>query len=231
MRKCPFIIFFMLLAKLIAADPHVYVFYPSPQRSNTIEKKLMESCRGLRFTVFGKQRDFMRKLTQSPPDAVLTKPALVEKGLPDFSIFQNGYRAGRAKEALYLLAVGSAVTPGDLDAQSVLGVIDYLGRKEMTAYVKSIIPTGPKTKRVTKVEDLLSLLTFKMVKAVLVTEEHLAHLKKISQLDFKETKLPKVELGIISLAIKKDADAAVIKQAMAKMPESISGLLGVSEWK
>ena len=67
--------------------------------------------------------------------------------------------------------------PASLADKPVIGVVDILGRKKMPNFVSEIVNTKTKVKRVAKPEDLLSLLQFKMVDAILLPKAGYDQLK------------------------------------------------------
>ncbi|MGA1824949.1 MAG: hypothetical protein ACMUIP_09825, partial [bacterium] len=66
-------IFLLMVAETCNAHT-IYVFYPLTVRTHVIQKKLGEALPGFEITFFGKNRDFIKAVEMSPPDAVFSKP-------------------------------------------------------------------------------------------------------------------------------------------------------------
>ena len=207
----------------------LYVFYPIAERPNVIQTKLSESCPGVDITVFGRINDFDAKMKEAPPDAILSKPVVIAMQ-GNYAVQLQGVRGGGTDESYVFLSVDKGVDPAGL-ASATVGVLDILSRKEMTAFVEGFIKPTPQLKRVTKMEDLLPLLTFNMASAILISENAVNYFKSVSQLSFVVTPASGMKTGIIALAVKKDGQANNTIKAIKEMKGDINTLLEVDSWK
>ena len=69
----------------------------------------------------------------------------------------------------YLVLSEVEIQPSELGSLAI-GCIDLVGRKKLPAFVASLLALSkePEVLRVTKVEDLLQLLQFQRVRAILI---------------------------------------------------------------
>ncbi len=209
----------------------LYVFYPTTVRPYVLQAKLSEACPKIEITVFGRYTDFKAKVTMDQPDALLTKPEVL-KQFPEYQKSLSGTKNNKDDEPYILLSVDKGVDAAGLGGVTI-GAIDFLGRKGMESLVASFFTSPPRIKRVTKMEDLLPLLTFNMVKAILICKDQKSYFKKKSQLRFVETPLRDVRVGIITLASKKESDQSSVQiiNAVKKVSDDINSLFEVEKWK
>lgn len=221
-----FIILFFL-ANVIGSEK-LYIFYPSPVRPHILQKNLSETCPDIEVTVFGRYKDFIEKIKITAPDAIITKPDLLPQ-LPDYKKKATGLKDGKSSEAYFLLSVDSKIDVSKI-GQETIGVVDFLGRQGMENLISTLFTDIPKVKRVTKVEDLLPLLTFNMATALFLSEKDVEYLKKKSKLNLKTTPLPNAEVGIVSFAIKKDKGSASMEKAFHNIEQELQVMLKLDNW-
>ncbi len=212
--------------QLVYAE-RLYVFYPSTVRTQVMQKELTNALPGIDIRVFGRYRDFKAKTKSDSPDMILSKPPVI-KSLPKYSINLQGSKRRKTKEAYVLLSVTKNIklNPANMAGMTV-GAFDILGRKGMKKFIGKYLKANPKIKRVSKVEDLLQLLTFNMVKAILIPKIHIKYFKGISKLHFKVTPVPKMRIGIIALAVKNNGNAANTLKAFTNINNKVRALLDI----
>jgi len=230
MRTKLFLILFVYLVSSSSALDKVYVFYPSVARPQAIQEKLQRSVLGAEVTVFGRYIDFTAKMEFEPAQMIITKPALIQQ-LSGYEVKANGTRAGKTEESYILLSINKGVDLAALTSETVIGTIDILGRTGMNEFARQFFTVIPKLKRVTKVEDLLPLLTFNMAAAILIQEPALKHFKSTSNLNFVITKLPDPKDGIVALAVKNGGNADKIITALKVADKELCSFFEVDLWK
>ena len=239
----PLLVFLALLAfpgQARAARAKVFIFYPSLARPLIIQEALSKKCPGLDITVFGRLADFQALVGREHPQAILAQNA-VFKQFPEYQIRLQGTRNGAATEDFVLLSIDK---PFDLAKVSgtVIGVVGMLDRKEMDGFVGGLMAGSPRVNRVTKVEDLLPLLIFQSVGAVLVSETNMREFQKKSQARLVEVKLDKGKVGLLAAgilsgtdgpgaAVSKAPDEREILGALKALDTGSLALLGVDGWK
>ncbi|MBF0226590.1 MAG: hypothetical protein HQK76_14135 [Desulfobacterales bacterium] len=207
----------------------LYIFYPNNMRPQIFQKKMGDVSPNLKITAFGRYKDFIAQIEMSNPEAIITKQVLIEE-IENYSIKLEGSRDGANTEPYVLLAVDKQL---DLKAiqDKQIGMLDILGRKGMKKFITNFFDPPPKLQRVSKIEDLLPLLTFDMAQGILIPEAYISYFKNISNLNFIVTQLPKVKVEIVCLAIKKGADPTIFVQALKNMDaKTRMALLEVDNW-
>jgi len=209
------------------AGPKVYVFFPSLLRPNAIQSALSEKCSGLDITVFGRLADFQGQMTQAPPEAVVAPGSVLDQ-YGAYKHILKGALKGASAEALVFLSVGKSVDEGSIGTIN-LGVVGFLDRAKLSGWVSSVVGGQPKLKNVTKVEDLLPLLTFKSADAVLVQESAAKEIKAKSQTNLIETKA-KGRYELVGVGVKDDGVAKAVEAAFKSLGAKEKAMLGVDGW-
>ena len=210
---------------------NLYVYYPSTQKSNVVQQKI-QGAAGDVTVVFGENAqidlgDFAMKATADKPDAVLVKGEKTQV-LPGYTVAQTALRSGGTPEKYVLLSVDKALVPGELTAAMTIGVVDYNSREVMQGFVSAMIGKTAKIKNVTKVEDLLPLLTFQMAQGVIIAESDLAFFKSKSTQNLVTT--PLKSFGNVAIVATKGA-AGKSLQVAKKLTEIMPGFMGSVQWK
>ena len=208
--------------------PTIFVYLPTDIRPNAFQKMLEESAPNVAVTVFGRIRDFQKNLKGTPPDAVLAAhPVIEDLSLP---IGMQGKAGGAVDEQYVLVSVGQEVDLAKADL--VIGTVDLLGRKKMGGFVNKLIgrADGTKLKRVTKREDLLSLLQFKVADAILLRESSLESFKGKSKLDLKVKRVEGARVGLPAVGFLPDARTKEVKDAVGKFTGELNAIIGVTGW-
>jgi hypothetical protein len=219
----------LLAASLALAGEKCYVFIPSDAKPTAIQEALQQTLKGVEVTVFGRQKDFVTMLETQPAAAVITHPELIAQ-LPGFSIALQGTKGGKGSEALTILSVSAPMKAADLTAEATIGLYDFLGREDMQKLVTQKLSVPSKIKRVSKLEDLLPLLTFNMAQALVITQSQVAYFKATSTQQFHATEVPSATVGLMALGTAQGASAALVA-AVKALPTQTKQLLGVEGWK
>ena len=207
----------------------LYVFFPSVMSAASVQQELISACPGIEITVFGRFKDFEDGVMSHSPDAILTKPDVIGQ-IGGYNIKLNGTRKGDTEEPYIFLSVNSPVDVSSLSGKSI-GVFDILGRKGMEKFIGKFLNPVPQLQRVSKIEDLLQLLTYNMVEGILIPEVYTDCYKKISKLNFVVTRLPNMKAGILALGVKQGREAALTVKLLTALNEQSVSLLEVDKWK
>jgi len=206
----------------------LYVYYPSTMKSNVVQQKIQESAAGVTVTVFGKYSDFAMKAAMDKPDAILLK-AESNQVLPGYSVVQSAVRTGGQSEKYVLLSVDKPIAAASLNNTMTIGVVDYNSRPVMQSFVTATIGSSAKIKYVTKVEDLLPLLTFQMAQAVVIAESDLAFFKSKSTQNLVTS--PLKSYGNVAVVASKGGASSKSAQVAKKLTEVMPGFMGSVQWK
>jgi hypothetical protein len=215
-----------------AADkPSMFVYLPSDVRPNAFQKMLNSAIPDVNVTVFGRVKDFQKNIKKQPPDAILSYRPVIdnEQGI---SVGLQGINKGSPNESYVLISVGKKVEL-KAEKQLTIGIVDLLGRKKMANFVSKMIQTSqkPKIKRVSKPEDLLSLLQFKVADAVLIPEKDVKVFKSKSKLDLQVTPISGAKVGLPALGFLSETNKKMIQTAVKKLQGKVQDIMRVSSWR
>ena len=224
--------------KAEAGGAKVFLFYPSLARPLAIQEALSKKCSSLDITVFGRLSDLQALVEREHPQAILAQNAVLGQ-FPEYQPRLQGLRNGAATEDFVLLSIDKPFDLAKVTGASI-GVVGMLDRKEMEGFVEGLVAGTPRVNRVTKVEDLLPLLIFQSVGAVLVSEANMLEFRKKSQAHLVDVKLEKGKVGLLAAGIRSSGGGAVgakapdereILSSLKALDPGTLSLLGVDGWK
>ncbi len=217
----------MLFSLSLAAES-LYVFVPTEVRANKLQHKISAYCSGVDVTVFGRAKDFHNKIKAFPPSAILSLLPVIERNqLFDPTI--EGLKNGIANEDYVLVSVDHPLSRSNLTNKKI-GVVDLLGRKAMTKFIGNLLNAKVKIKRVTKVEDLLPLITFASVDAIFVSKTLFNQLKSKSKLNLVATPF-NIKIGLASAALSNSIAKDKLNQCLFSFDKQLNTTLGVDQWR
>lgn len=199
------------------------VFVHVAVKQHALQGMLQSGLRGIDVTAVGRIGDFERTL-KSGIDAVLSTPPVLSAFRLNAKL--RGVRGGRTEERYSLVGVN---TEPDVVRIASVGALDLLGRDGTNAFVRQLLGASPHVERVSKVEDLLSLLQMQRVNAILLPSRLFAEIKAASNLALVQKELVQL-VGLPAVAPTTPAGAQILA-AIASMPTALSKTLGVDSWR
>ena len=224
-----FTLLLYLLSATTFAREKLYIFYPSVLDHKSLQDSIAGEMKGISVTVFGRYDSFIEKTENNPPNGLITKKILVEKQLTDYTISLTGEKNGKTTSRYIILSTDKKPDIESFDNKTVIGVTDILGRKDMKLFLSEFFPSLPKIKRVPKVADLLSMLSFEAASGIMVEEVFLDYFKSTSQLSFFSCQLPETLNGSLVFAERKNAKKTLT--ILKKNKKTICDLLYIDQWK
>lgn len=219
---------FALVAPTNAATgPRLYVFASADMRAHTFEKDLESELPGVDVTVFSRIREFEQALLDRPDGALARSPVLQSYGL---KADLQGLVGSSATERFVLMSTNTPITINDLQGK-MLGAVDILGRKKMDEFVTKILGIpAPKLKHVTHERDLLALLQFDTVAAVLISESWAKLLQSKSEMQLKITPLIN-EVGLVGISFSSPQARSALEPKVKAASLKFNQTLGVTQWR
>jgi hypothetical protein len=218
------------LCATAGAGEKVYVYCITTGKPLVLQHELQQRCPDCEFTVFRRHIDFEERLSIDSPAVIITLPRLI-KQIPGYTIQLRGTRKGKNAETYVLVSDKTQITPADIGSQSVIGVIDFLGRAGMKAFISGLFATAPMPQRVSQIEDLLPLITYNMAQAVLLLERDVPYIQQKTKMNLVITPLPAAHEEIIAIAAKDAAKAASLLTCIRRLDGDTNAFLGVDAWK
>ena len=220
------IVFSMIFSLPLAAET-LYVFVPTEERANVMQDKIGSFCKSVEVTVFGRAKDFHKKVESDSPNAILSLMPVINHSA-GYKPALNGSKNGSETEDYVLVSVDKGIDIAAVAGKKI-GVVDLLGRKPMSTFITELFKAKVKLKRVTKVEDLLPLITFGSVEGIFIAESLYTQLKSKSNLNLVATKL-NMKIGLVSAAINSSTDKKVT-ECIAAFDSELNTTLGVDKWR
>lgn len=206
----------------------VYVFIPTDMRTSLLQQDMQSLCPELDITVFGRAKDFHQQVQKVPPQGVLSlRPVVIQND--KFVPVLTGLKDNQITEKYLLVSVDKKQQLATLTDKKV-GVIDLFGRKFMSQFVHDLLKTNVKLKRVTKVEDLLPLLSFSAVDALFISESTLERVKSRTKLNLVSQEVG-VRLGLATTAIETDNSQPRIEACVNQFDDKLKIALGIDAWR
>ncbi len=204
-----------------AASVRLLVFLHLDMKQRALQELLSGALSSVEVVAVTRHGDLERQLPEA--DALLAlEPVLAASRLSPASL---GVAGGRTTEP-YVLLGAHGFDPGNLKK---VGALDLLGRRGTSTFVETVVGVNVEVERVTKLEDLLPLLQFQMVDAVLVPERRAASLKAKSQLALTTSRASR-EVGLPAVSVIK-AGGSAITEKLRRLPAPICSQLGVDSWR
>lgn len=208
--------------------PRLVVYLHTAIRARALESALQQELPAVDVLVVSRHRDFARELAQRPDAALALQPVLRDQGW-NSELF--GTRSGDDSEPYVLLSIGAGVDAAR-SAQLVLGAVDLMGRERTSAFVAGLLDSAviPSIKFVIKTEDLLPLLQFRSVDAVVLSDIEANRIKRISKLDLRITPLSK-RVGLAAVVFTTPRGRTLIKPGIQALTPDTLSKLGVEAWR
>jgi hypothetical protein len=208
--------------------PRLVVYLHTTIRARALENALQHELPAVDVLVVSRHRDFARELSQRPDAALALQPVLRDQG---WSSELAGTRNGEDTEPYVLLSIGAGVDAAR-SAHLVLGAVDLMGRERTGAFVAGLLDSAviPSIKYVIKTEDLLPLLQFRSVDAVVLSDYEANRIKRISKLDLRITPLSK-RVGLAAVVFTTPRGRTVIKPGIVALTPDTLSKLGVEAWR
>jgi hypothetical protein len=213
-------------APIFAQQTTLYVFYPSTIRPQTLQKQLSDELPGVSVTVFGRYIDFAEQVKASAPDVILTKPDVIRQ-FGSYALKISGTRNGSTDEPYILVSEKKDTQAGAV----TIGAVDFLGRHGMDSLGRTMVSTPARINRVSKIEDLLPLLTFGMADAVLVSVRNADYLARTSNMQLFRREISGEKVGIVALGVKKDSTSEKAVRLIKGLSKETCLLFDIEEWR
>ncbi|MCH2206443.1 MAG: hypothetical protein MK132_11295 [Lentisphaerales bacterium] len=159
-----------------AADQlQVYTTSTIPVKEREKALKSDSSLQGTEITVFGKFSEFSSSLKNSKPKFLMV-PAAYVKYNPDYKAVYQFTKGGQRNFKFMILSVKDEWNKDSM-AKGSVGIVDELGRKQTSAFIKDQVGDFKRVKRVTKTDDLMPLLVLENANFIIIRPKNYEILK------------------------------------------------------
>ncbi len=210
------------------AQAPLLVCLPGGQPPKRIDSVLGPLLSPRKVIAFVRIRD-LEDVLPSYPNASIVTTAAYAGYLTGYSIRLKG-RKRDAQNKYLVVSVDSSVTSANFASRRI-GILDFLGREKIPRFVEEAFGVKPAAlKRVSKREDLLSLMGMEAVDAVIVEAGDLAELQSETKLHLSVVMESKPMDHFPVLAVPVGGEEGV-KQILLKQPKPVLEILGVERWE
>ena len=215
---------------VFAQQPSMYVYLNLAKKPRVLQRYIRKDLKNIDIIVFGRVADFNRQLSRNPPDAILTlRPILQDNG---YTIDFQGYQSNQDSQHYLIVSEdGNIVTEGLQEKK--IGIVDLFGKSTTSTFLTSLFGIGkPKRlNRVSKSEDLLRLLQYGMVDAVVLPEDVLNTFLAWTNLDLKTEKIQGAMVGLAAISLLSKQLDQDFEAILNSQPQSLYSTLNIDEWR
>ena len=159
-----------------AADQlQVYTTSTIPVKEREKALKSDAALNGTEVTVFGKFSEFSSSLKNSKPKFLMVPSAYTSYNEDYKPVFQF-VKGGQSNFKFLILSVKSEWSK-EATAKGSVGIVDELGRKQTSAFIKDQVGAFKRVKRVTKTDDLMPLLVLENANYIIIRPKNYEILK------------------------------------------------------
>lgn len=211
-----------------STSPVLYALAPSSIRARGLARMIGQTDPDVDVRAFRHFADLERALRTPSSGAVMAlAPSLQALGANP--VLQGTLR-GQATQQ-YLVVSRRPMTHQDL-ATARIGVVDLVGRKRLPGFVSSILllERPPKIRRVTRADDLLSVLALGMADCVLLPEQELTALNRVAQLEVYTLRLDSARVGYTAIAELGPFQSNILTR-LERLSKKVLKVLGIDAWR
>ena len=207
----------------------LYVHAPTGIDADGLRRGLSRHLRGVRVALFASESALRAQAAKSPPDGVLASPSVIASlGYP------SRLRTERAASGRTFYLV-SKDEPLDRSrwAKATVGIVSSRPRAAVAREVQRSLGLSkpPSIRKVSKADDLLPLLQFRMVDAVLVEPARIARLKGRTKLTLASQKIVEPTNGAsLAAGFANVASRDAIERQLLGLGESARDEMGTGKW-
>jgi hypothetical protein len=211
----------------LRAQAPLLICLPGGQPPARIESALGPLMSPRKVIAFVRVRDLEDVLPSYPSASIVTTAAYAGY-LTGYSIRLKGKK--RDAQSKYLVvSADSSITSANLASRRI-GILDFLGREKIPRFVEAFGLKPAALKRVSKREDLLSLMGMEAVDAVIVEAGDLAGLQRETKLRLTVVMESKPVDHFPVLVVPTGGEEGA-QQVLLKHSKPVLEILGVERWE
>jgi hypothetical protein len=216
----------------IFPQERLYVFYPQlPTNLSVLQKILADISQQRIIKVFNNPDLFFPAVKNDKPDIIITKARVISQ-LSDFNPILRGIKGNQKKQSYILLSLGKAQSLTDLNARTVVGIINFSSIGDITEFVNDCIHLNTEIITAVKPEDLVTLLIQGTIDCAITTKETGDYFRNAYYLEFYETPLSPDDPDIITCAIRAGKNSSTVrKEFTSGSGKTMAQIFWIDLWK
>ncbi|MDQ3003520.1 MAG: hypothetical protein M3Y08_19965, partial [Fibrobacterota bacterium] len=224
--------FFLLVLCCIFANGEapLLICIPGGQPPGRIDSTLGRAISPHAIMAFQRVKD-LDEVLSSYPGAPVISSAAYARYLPGYAILLRGRKGQEKKKKYLIISSNPAVTKNNAAAFRV-GIVDFLGRDKLPAFVKDAFGISiVKLKRVSKKEDLLTLLGMESVDAAIIEESDLVEMRADTKMKLAVLLQSKAMDSYPVLASPDPVRCNELRMKLLAQPKAILHVLDIEGWE
>jgi len=215
----------------------LYIFYPNIQNSDSLKIKLEKQLLNTKVKIFGKYSLLKKELKKNSSCYIISTPIVFKELDTLFTTKLKGVKNNSITENYTLISLSDNKFKIDSIKKSKIGFVNQGSRKYNEKLVKKILSIKTNNvKRVTKLEDLISLLRFNIIDYALIQKDELSRIKKLTNLNIYSKNIENPHIEIISFGqynyeqnYSEEQKNELTKQIL-ELPQSTNQFLRIDSW-
>lgn len=206
----------------------LYVYVHPQMKPRALGKAMKSSLPGVDVFAFGRLRDFYMALEKDPPDAAISyADTLVSLKL---NVSMQGTLSGEPSTAYVMISLSGTPLPTE---DLVIGIVELLSRRALIAFARKLVPSSSikSVKIVTKREDLLGLLRYRLANAILVPQGWVRGLRSATKMPLVLTPLTGANVTLVGATFFTSKGKRLVGAQLSRLPGKLASELGVDSWK
>ncbi len=219
-----------LLYTTVLAQPSLLVCSPGNANSQQIQQGYEAILGTGKALAFARIKDLEGLMTTSPNAAIIA-PALFFEMTSGYKELLQGKVGNESGQKYYVITASAEVTKDNVSSKKV-GILDFLGRERLPAFIKKAFGFEPSVlKRANKTEDLLAMLGMETVDAIIISASEMKEIKARTKLTLTVVAESSCSAGFLALATPASQDGDNIKKTVLKQPVGLTQALGIDRWE
>ena len=207
----------------------IFVLAPAGINAGGLQRGLRRHLAGVEVRLFSSRAELKAEASKTQPDAVLASPSMLKS--IGWAARLSAIQPSEGRN-MHLVSVGDPLARARW-AEATIGVVSAKPRNDAARAAQATLRLSktPKIRKVSKADDLLPLLQFRMVDAVLVDSSALPRLKKRTKLALSTQEVTGSRGGeALAAGFSDAASRSEIERQLLGLNESAREEMGTGKW-
>ena len=221
-----FIFFITLLFNVVNAGS-IYIFYPFISNSDSLQKLIEKEIPHSEVVIFGKYSRLKAQIKEKVPDALISTQIVVDEFFSADDTTLKGQINIKTTESYNVISLFPIDTLKFKNA--IFGAVNQGDRSANKKQIRELLDFDiKKLKRVTKTDDLLSLLRFNIIDFAIIKESQIKEFSSRTKQKVFVKKINTSELPIITFTENKKK---LFSKRVFSFSKNINNQLGIDSWE
>jgi hypothetical protein len=220
----------LLLFGAVGAQTDLFVCLPGKQNTLVLQNYFDTLLGSSRAVVFGRIKDLEATLSKSPQAPIIAFGPFFDY-LQGYKTILVGKYLKMSGDKFYLIAASKEITRENI-ADKKVGIIDLFCKQHLPLFIREQFNIDIKSlKKVTKEDDLLTMLGLEAVDAIIISSEQYREILSNTKLPITIVATSKNDVGFAVCAAKEGKIDPALKKTLLKSPNALLRELGIDSWE